>query len=231
MKTELCAATESAVRMAAQLHFDRVELCQQLEVGGITPSIGFQQFSAAWIETHVLIRPRGGDFIYSPDEKLVMLKDIESSRLAGMHGIVIGALDETGNLDIHWLQEAKVAAGTMEITCHRVFDEVKDWKASMDTLISLGFKRILTSGQAQGVSEGKETLKAMKAYAAGKIEVMAGGGVNSGNAKSVAEFVQPDALHFSGTKRQKLGGNSRYAIEALLPDLATIEEILAVIKP
>lgn len=230
MKLELCAGTESAVRMAAELQFDRIELCQMLEIGGITPSIGFQQFSKELIETHVLIRPRGGGFQYSDHEKEIMLKDIVASRELGMDGVVVGALDEQGNLDKEWLQKVIAIKGSMELIFHRAFDEVKDWQQSMDVLIELGFKRILTAGQASNVSNGREILKNMREYANDRIEIMLGGGVEPTSIHEIKNLVKPHAIHLAGAKLIKLDENSRYATDALIPDLKLIQEILSEIK-
>ncbi len=230
MDIELCAGTESAVRIARQFQLDRVELCQQLEIGGTTPSAGLQQFSQRLIETHVLIRPRGGDFVYSSDEKEVMLKDIYASASLGMTGVVVGALLKNNELDADWLKEAQKASQQLELTCHRAFDEVQDWQSSMETLISLGFKRILTSGQADHVLAGKEVLKSMKAFANGRIEIMAGGGVKADNVQIIRDFVKPDAIHFSGTSMQQADGNSRYAVDLLLPNIETIAAIVGQIR-
>lgn len=226
IQTELCAATASAVRIARQYQIDRVELCEQLEIGGITPSLGFQQFSGKLIETHVLIRPRGGDFVYSSDEMEIMLKDIAASSAAGMQGAVVGALNLHHQLDTDWLREAKKAAGNLDLTCHRAFDEVSDWHAAMETLIAFGFRRILSAGQTANALEGKDLLKSMKTFADGRIEIMAGGGINPGNAQTIHRFAQPDAMHFSGTKLHKTSSHSRYAVDMLLPDEILIEEIL-----
>lgn len=230
MKKELCAGTACAVQIASKLRFDRVELCQQLEIGGITPSAGLQQFSARRIETHVLIRERAGGFVYSSDEKEIMLADIALSAALGVHGVVVGALNEDLRPDKEWLKEARKAAGKLELTFHRAFDEVNGWQEAMETLIESGFQRILTSGQAPDVLSGVETLKSMKLLAAGRIEIMAGGGVRAENAGKVIAYAQPDAIHFSGTRLRRQDESSRYATELLLPDEATIAGILKVIS-
>lgn len=226
MKLELCAANQQAVQIAHQLSFQRVELCQQLEIGGITPSIGLQEYSKNTIETHVLIRPRGGDFFYNSAEKEVMLKDIQFSRSIGMHGFVVGALDEQNDLDETFLKDAIRYAGANPVTFHKAFDEVENWENSLEKLIELGFRRILTSGQALSASEGIEQLIKMKKLAKNRIEIMVGGGVNSGNIYDIKTKVEPDAIHFSGTMMVKSGKNPRYAIETLQPDLIKILEIL-----
>ncbi len=226
MKLELCAGNEQAVRIAQQFSFSRIELCQQLEIGGITPSIGLQEFSKNIIETHVLIRPRGGNFEYSSDEKEVMLKDIQFSRSIGMHGIVVGALTSENKLDELFLKEAVKSAGAIPVTFHKAFDEVKNWKESLEKLIELGFRRVLTSGQALNASEGINQLISMKTFAKNRIEIMVGGGVNAENIFKIKNNVAPNAIHFSGTSLKKLGNNARYSVETLQPDLIKILDIL-----
>jgi copper homeostasis protein len=230
MKLELCAGNELAIRIAHQLSFARIELCQQLEIGGITPSFGLQEFSKNIIETHVLIRPRGGNFDYNADEKEVILKDIHCSKSIGIHGIVIGALNQYNELDETFLKEIIQLSGSLSITFHKAFDEVKDWRSGMEKLIELGFKRILTSGQALNASAGIEQLIEMKNVAANRIEIMVGGGVNAKNILEIKTKVNPDAIHFSGTSMKKLGENPRYAIETLQPDLVKITEMLFALK-
>ncbi len=230
MKLELCAGNELAVRIAHQLSFARIELCQQLEIGGITPSFGLQEFSRKIIETHVLIRPRGGNFEYNSDEKEVMLKDIQLSRSIGIHGIVVGALNQENELDETFLKEIIKFSGSTPITFHKAFDEVKDWKSSMEKLIELGFRRILTSGQAINATEGIAQLIEMKKFASNRIEIMVGGGVNANNILEIKTNVNPHAIHFSGTSMKKLGENPRYSIETLQPDLVKIIEIMNVFE-
>lgn len=230
MKLELCAGNELAVRIAHQHSFARVELCQQLEIGGITPSLGLQEFSKNIIDTHVLIRPRGGNFDYNSDEKEVMLKDIQFSKSIGIHGVVVGALNQDNELDETFLKEIIKLHGSTPITFHKAFDEVKDWKSSLEKLIELGFRRILTSGQAINASEGIEQLIQMKKLASNRIEIMVGGGVNAKNIAEIKTKVIPDAIHFSGTSMKRLGENPRYSIETLQPDLIKIREILHAFK-
>jgi copper homeostasis protein len=226
MKLELCAGNELAVRIAHQFSFSRVELCQQLEIGGITPSLGLQEFSKKIIETHVLIRPRGGNFEYNSDEKEVMLKDIQFSKSIGIHGLVVGALNHHNELDETFLKEMVKLSGSTTITFHKAFDEVKDWKESMEKLIELGFKRILTSGQAINASEGIEQLIDMKRCASNRIEIMVGGGINAKNIVEIRTKVNPDAIHFSGTSMKRLGENPRYSIETLQPDSVKIGKMI-----
>lgn len=228
MKIELCAGNEAACRIAADFRFDRIELCQQLEIGGITPSIGLIDFAVHTlnVETHVLIRSRAGGFVFDADEKTVMERDIAAAVKTGARGLVVGALTPGAGLDVEWLETVKSAYPEHIWTFHRAFDEVENWKTAMDTLITLGFTRILTSGQAKNVLEGIPVLLEMQAYAAGRIEVMAGGGVTVANAARIRQELQPHAIHFSGTQIHQQDAGSRYAAQVLVPDPLKIRQLL-----
>jgi copper homeostasis protein len=129
MKLELCAASLAAIHLAKSLNFDRIELCQNLEHGGITPSYGMIEYAIAYgVETHVLIRPRPGGFFYSEDEQEIMLREIINCKEMGASGIVIGALTEAGAIDEDFLKKVMQKAVGMEVTFHRAFDDCYDWK-------------------------------------------------------------------------------------------------------
>lgn len=226
MKIELCAASELAIVLASAYGCDRIELCQQLEVGGITPSHGLQQFAKSRVETHVLIRPRGGDFVFSSAEKEVMLMDIAAVKRNDLAGVVIGALTQANTLDIDWLKEASKIAGKLELTCHRAFDDAVDWQDALESLISLGFRRVLTSGQAPNALLGKELLRSFVDQSKNRIEIMAGGGVNVANIANIYAEVKPNAIHFSATEWRQIGVGSRYETAALCVDETKLKQLL-----
>lgn len=230
MKIELCAASEWAISLASIHRCDRIELCQQLEVGGITPSHGLQMFAKSRIESHVLIRPRGGDFVFSCEEKEVMLMDIAAVRNNELAGVVIGALTPMNTLDLDWIKEAVKEAGKLELTCHRAFDDVVDWQETLESLISLGFHRVLTSGQATDVLLGKEKLCSFLKSANNRIEIMAGGGINVANIQEIHDDVKPNAIHFSATEWSQLGVGSRYETAALCVNESKLKQLLQAIN-
>jgi copper homeostasis protein len=136
MKTELCAASLEAIRVAKELNFDRIELCQNLEQGGITPSFGMIEYAIAYgIETHVLIRPRVGGFIYNEEELEVVIRDILACKSIGVHGIVFGALTNNNEIDRDAMKEIVSKCQGMQLTFHRAFDDCVDWKKSIDLLV------------------------------------------------------------------------------------------------
>lgn len=212
MKLELCAASIEAIKIAKELNFDRIELCQNLEQGGITPSPGLIDYALAYgVETHVLIRPRPGGFIYNRDEIEIILRDILECKELGAHGVVIGALNEFGEIHKDAIALMIEKADGMEVTFHRAFDDTTSYKRSLDILIELGVKRLLTSGLGSNVERGMNNLKGMMTYAEGRIEIMPGGGVNLNNISRLADEVKPDAIHFSGTQKFLLDENSMFS--------------------
>lgn len=226
-KIELCSASIEAINLAARLEIDRIELCQNLEQGGLTPSAGLVRYAKEkGLETHVLIRPRAGGFFYNEDEFKVMLDEIETLKKLKVDGIVIGALTEQFLPNVQALKEVIQAANGLDLTFHRAFDEVVDWKKSLEVLIEAGFKRVLSSGLASNVEIGLENLKKMKQFVGNSIEIMPGGGVNLANIHRIIEEVQPDAIHFSGTVKTLLDEESLFSETILKVDEKKIEKLV-----
>lgn len=227
MKLELCAASVDAILLAKNFGFERIELCQNLEQGGLTPSAGMIQFAMEQgVETHVLIRPRAGGFCYSPEEIKLMEQDLKFCEQLGVQGVVVGMLKSNFDIDTEQLASLKAAFPNFCWTFHRAFDESIDWKRSMDQLMKLGFHRILTSGFASHVDIGLPILKEMKHYANGRIEIMAGGGVNAGNIHKIAAEAQPDAIHFSGTTKVLLDEDSAFSETVLKVEEKRVQRML-----
>jgi copper homeostasis protein len=231
MKIELCVASIEALQIVKDLRIDRIELCQNLEQGGMTPSHGFIEMALLnEIETHVLIRPRAAGFTYSEDEIQLMLNDIKDCRELGAKGIVIGALNINKTIDRDAMLRMKEVAKDLEITCHRAFDDSFDWKNSMDVLIEAGVNRILSSGLSSSVELGLPILTEMMKYAKSRIEIMVGGGVNLGNVQRILLDVQPDAIHFSGTSKLILDENSYFSETLLQVDKSKVEKLIHSIR-
>lgn len=231
MRFELCAASLEAIGLARELGFDRIELCQNLEQGGTTPSYGMIEYAIAHgIDTHVLIRPRPGGFFYTEAEVEIMLREIINCRDMGAKGVVIGALREAGEIDKEIVQEMVGKAGGMEVTFHRAFDDSYDWKRSIETLIDCGITRILSSGLARNVEIGMPVLKEMKSFANGRIQIMAGGGVSAANVNRLVKELQPDAVHFSGTVKVQTDEESLFSESILKVDRQKVQRILDAAK-
>ena len=228
MKIELCAASFESIQLARELRIDRIELCQNLEQGGLTPSLGMIDYALAQeIDTHVLIRPRAGGFCYTEEELTVMLLDIGYCKRIGVQGIVIGLLTETNDINRVQLEQVCEAAQGIDITFHRAFDDTVEWKRSMELLINMGIKRILTSGVSTNVDSGFQVLKEMMNYSKGRIEIMAGGGINANNVTKISTEIHPDAIHFSGTTKTLLDEESLFSETILKVDRKKVSRIIS----
>lgn len=227
LQLELCAASLEALELAHKHQFDRIELCQNLEQGGLTPSAGLIQMAIDFkINTHVLIRPRAGGFCYNQTERALMQKEVSFCNSVGVQGIVVGVLKDNFGIDKQALLDLKNIAPHLDWTFHRAFDESIDWKRSLDILIDLGFKRVLTSGFASNVELGLAVLGDMCAYAKGQIEIMAGGGVNAGNISKLASINGLSAIHFSATQKVQLDPDSAFSETILKVSEPRLERIL-----
>src|SRR5690606_16403959 len=178
---------------------DRVELCANLGEGGTTPSFG--TIAAARdglrIPLYVLVRARAGDFTYSPAELDAMRRDVEACVRLGCDGVVIGALDEEGRVDMPACRALIEVAGTMGITFHRAVDCVADRGAALEDVVALGCERILTSGGADDALQGATTIAADIARADGRLSLMAGAGLAAANIAEVARLTGARELHAS----------------------------------
>lgn len=194
------ASNSVASALAAQAGgADRIELFDNLAQGGTTPSRGSVAVARdrLRIPLFVLIRPRPGDFHYDAQETEVMLRDIESCRQLGCDGVVIGALDADGAVDVPLCRELIAAAGSLGTTFHRAFDAASDLQAAMEQVIDLGCHRILSSGGAASAMAGSPMLRQLAAQAAGRIHLMAGAGLDADNIADVANQSGCNELHAS----------------------------------
>jgi copper homeostasis protein len=227
MKIELCAATIEAIKLAGELGFDRIELCQNLEQGGTTPSYGMIEYAiACGIETHVLIRPRPGNFFYEESEMEVILRDIQNCREMGAKGVVIGALNSAGEIDRFFLNRVMKKSNGMDVTFHRAFDDSHDWRRSLETLIEHNVTRLLSSGMASNAELGIPILRQMCSFSENRLEIMAGGGVNASNIAKIVKEVGCDAIHFSGTKKVQMDEESLFSEPILKVDPKKVGRIL-----
>ena len=227
MKFELCAASLEAISLSVRLGFDRIELCQNLEQGGVTPSYGMIEYAIALgIETHVLIRPRPGGFNYATSEVEVMIREIINCRELGAKGIVVGAMSENGGIDLDVMKEIMKKAYPMTVTFHRAFDDCIHWEKSLNNLVDLGVHRILSSGLARNIEQGLPILKKMIAEAGPSIEIMPGGGINAANVRKIIEVLKPESIHFSATKRVLHDEKSLFSETMLCADEGKAKRIL-----
>jgi copper homeostasis protein len=180
---EVCIDSVASAVAAEAGGAGRVELCADLGVGGTTPSIGTiaECCRRVAIPVNVIIRPRGGDFVFAEDELEVMRADVIAARAAGASGIVIGSLLENGAVDEQQTRTLVDAARPLPVTFHRAFDEVADRTTALETLIALGVRRVLTSGGAPTAEAGIASLAALVRQAGERIVILAGGTVRPHN--------------------------------------------------
>jgi copper homeostasis protein len=195
---EVCIDSVEAAVAAQQGGAHRVELCADLMEGGTTPSAGTIQLArrSVDIDVNVIIRPRGGDFCYTPVEFEVMKLDIETTKAAGANGVVIGILNEDGSVDKERTRALVDLARPMSVTFHRAFDMARDPYEALETLIELGVNRVLTSGQESSVLEGLGVITELVDRAGERIIIMPGGGVTERNFKKIVETSGVKEIHF-----------------------------------
>ncbi|MGJ7041357.1 copper homeostasis protein [Shinella sp. BE166] len=196
---ELCVEGIDGFLAAQDAGADRVELCASLVEGGLTPSLATIRAAvkSAKIPVHVIIRPRGGDFLYSETEFETMAEDIKALREEGVAGVVIGCLTPDGRIDEARTKTLVEAARPMSVTCHRAFDMTVDAREALEALIRCGVNRVLTSGQRDTAVEGIAILKSAHEQAAGRITVMGCGALDAQNIKKVRDETGLTELHFA----------------------------------
>ncbi|WP_312136730.1 copper homeostasis protein CutC [Sphingobacterium sp.] len=196
---EICANSLFSAKEAQRGGASRVELCQNLENGGTTPSYGQIKLvrEALEIGVHVLIRPRGGDFLYSEEEFGEMKEDILYCKEVGCDGVVIGILNQDGGVDKVRMQELVDLAKPMCVVFHRAFDRSADPLKSLEDIIELGCDRLLTSGLQNSAWEGRELIKSLADQAAGRIEIMPGAGIDESNVRAIIEYTGVTSVHSS----------------------------------
>jgi copper homeostasis protein len=179
----------------------RVELCDNLIEGGTTPSAGTIAECRARlrIPVFVIIRPRGGDFLYSDVEYDVMRRDVAHARSLGADGAVLGLLHADGTLDVERTRALVEAARPLPVTFHRAFDVARDPEEALDALIGLGVERVLTSGQAPTAPEGAELIARLVQRAAGRIGILPGCGIDETNVRELVAQTGAREVHVRGT--------------------------------
>lgn len=201
MQLEICCYSLQSCLNAQQGGADRIELCNGLFEGGTTPSVGLIKFAVEAVEIPVypIIRPRGGDFVYSEAELNVMKEDILQAKAAGAKGVVIGVLNTDGTVNIQETKKLVELAKPMGATFHRAFDMTADPFQALEDIIEAGCERILTSGQQNYAADAIALLTKIVKAADGRIEIMAGSGVGISNAEKLAK-TGVHALHLSAKK-------------------------------
>ena len=202
---EVCANGVESCIAAQDGGADRVELCAGIPEGGTTPSYGEIKVARRVLTAtrlHVIIRPRGGDFLYSDLEVERMAADIAVCRDLGVDGVVFGCLKADGRIDLERNRYLVECSKGMSVTMHRAFDRTANPEQALEEIIDLGFDRILTSGQQPRAIQGVDLLAKLNRQAAGRIILMAGSGVNEENIAEIRDVTGLHEFHFSGRESQ-----------------------------
>ncbi len=196
---EICANSVASCIAAQEGGADRVELCAGIPEGGTTPSFGmiWNARESIDIALNVIIRPRGGDFLYNESELAEMLFDISAAKELGVDGLVFGCLNPDGSVDMENMALLMEAAGDTPVTFHRAFDHTSDPFKALEDIISLGCRRILTSGCRPTAMEGAEMLAQLVEKAGDRIIIIPGCGVNESNIAEIARLSGAREFHFS----------------------------------
>ena len=198
IKLEVCCGDMQSVLAAKEGGADRIELCQALEVDGLTPSAEMMaEAIGLGIPVQVLIRPREGDFVYDEAEVETMLKEIRLAKRLGANGVVIGALRSDGSIDEETIRRLVSEATGLSITFHRAFDVCSQPSEALEQIVSLGCHRLLTSGQAPSAEQGIPLIKKLVEQSGGRLIIMPGAGVNQENARRILSETGAHEIHGS----------------------------------
>lgn len=194
---ELAVESLEAAQAAAAGGADRIELAPDLTVGGVTPSdeLTRRVLDGVDLPIYAMVRPRAGDFIYSPSEMADMCDTIKRLQALGVHGVVTGALTDSGEIDLAATAALVAAAAGLPCTFHRAFDRAVDQTAALEQLVDLGVTRVLTSGGAPTALEGSARLRALVEQSAGRIAILAGGSVRESNVGDVVLLTGVSEVH------------------------------------
>ncbi|MEO1032421.1 MAG: copper homeostasis protein CutC [Bacteroidota bacterium] len=229
MLLEICANSFQSAKNAQDAGAHRIELCQELSVGGITPSYGLikQVIESIRIPVVVLIRPRSGNFIYTDDEFEIMKQDILISKDLGGHGIVSGVLNADRTIDMQRTNELVELSKPLPFTFHRAFDEVVNPEEALAQLMDLEVERVLTSGQQSTAEKGLDLLRALNDISNERITILAGGGINATN---VLEFKKWGFKEIHASASKKIDQEkSMFGMTQTVSDLNTIKAIIKLI--
>lgn len=196
---EVCVGCYEEAKRAEIQGADRIELCDNLGEGGTTPSYGTIHLAKKNINIPiaVIIRPRGGDFVYSNDEFEIMKKDIKLCKEIGVETVVFGILNKDNTIDIERTRELVELSNGLKITFHMAFDEIDDKMEALEQLISMGINRVLTKGSKTCAEDGKNVLKELVEKSSERITILVGGGVTYKNYKELAKDIKCVEMHGS----------------------------------
>ncbi|MBT8219287.1 MAG: copper homeostasis protein CutC [Bacteroidia bacterium] len=197
---EICVENFESAQNAFLGGADRIELCNNLKVGGLTPDVKLANLCLQNLDIPLftMIRPRPGNFCYTDQEVILMEKQIRNFRNLGVHGFVLGCLTKDGTIQLDHLEHIMTIARPLPITFHRAFDETTDPFSALENLIELGIERLLTSGQRSNALEGKGLITQLVNIARNNLNIIAGAGINPDN---IAEILNTGAHEFHSSAR------------------------------
>lgn len=215
MKIEVVVYNIESALKALDGGADRLEICADPGAGGATPSPGVVEVirKNVSVDVFTMLRPRGGDFLYSSYEFHAMKRDLYHFQRLSVDGVVFGILNENGSIDKKRCQELIQRARPLKVTCHRAFDRTPDPFQALEDCIEIGFDRILTSGQRNTAFEGLGLLTELQERAKNRIAIMAGSGINENNVQEIVRASKVNEIHFSATAFRKT--SMRFQNEAL----------------
>ena len=203
MNLEICVDNYESFSTALKNGADRIELCSSLREGGLTPSYAFMEAALKVSQpVFMMIRPRSCDFLYTDHEIEIMHRDIHTAKKLGAPGVVFGVLTADGKINSPVMKSLVKEASGMDVTCHRAFDQVRDAFEALDSLIELGVKRILTSGQAENPYDGVDMLQKIVSHAQKRILIMAAG-VTPATVKEIVIKAGVDEVHSAASMPRK----------------------------
>ena len=225
---EVCIDSVAGARAAEQGGGDRLELCSALSEGGLTPSIGLvQQVAlAANLPIMMMIRPRGGNFVYDDSEIRVMMDDIQAAKSLNVHGVVFGCLDPNRRIDLDLNRRLLACCRPLSATFHRAFDEVADPLQALAEIRQIGFDRVLTSGTAPTALAGVDLLRKLVA-AAGDVVVMPGAGVRPENAATIIAGCGAREIHGTASETHPLQSSLRItSVETVASVRSALDQVI-----
>lgn len=236
---EVCIDDVAGLEACVKGRADRIELCSALSAGGLTPSAGFMQLAGTLaIPVNAMIRPRAGDFCFTPGELHLMCNDISKVSEAGLQGVVLGAATADNELDVSALATMVTTAGTLKKTLHRVIDTVADPFKAIDQAVDLGFDHILTSGGRPSVDQGIDQLEKLQRHAQGRITIMAGAGLTPASVLTIHQHTGIESFHAScrnktNTNRRMvaMGFASTVSYKTNAQKIREFQQILATLVP
>lgn len=220
-KLEIAAFNLESALIAQQNGASRVELCKDMDLGGTTPEADAVALAKMqlYIDVYAMVRPRGGDFVYSDVEFSQMLQSVLAFKELGVDGLVFGILTSDNRIDVERNEILVTAAAPIPCTFHRAFDQCLDWRAALESIVACGFATVLTSGNAANVDLGKEKLNKMVAAAADRLQIMPGGGLRASNLPSIIANTGAQFYHSSAVlKGDTADGNEIQEMIAILEE-------------